>query len=398
MGEQSSISDSQLYEKKKHTLCHLTNDRQVSLMLGADATDAAAAYVNKIPSIIYTPAEEETLIEKIAKLTEEDKIDEYSVAAVKRWTDVCLYAKHCLELTDSINEICNNHAANYADWLSDLDQKSYLILVVATFCATTFLSILIQTAPANRLLMVIMSALGLLASLSSMYFAIISFASRVTHGTEVIVDFLFPALVHKKKRHYAAPFEDRTQIDTSSFGASAGAKYLLKRYKTLNKNEIVAKNMMNLRASNYKKIFPEYIARVLLFCSLIIMFLIGAISCVSYFSLIPTVADVPRMEYSIKSASKDGIDDKIVSVFYSDDFDETLSELSGQGQSKIDTILNQMSEEQNLVFVSLDRASFDLANDAISNFKRNIYLTIISEALVKHGQEMEIVLIDESCG
>lgn len=60
--------------------------------------------------------------------------------------------------------------------------------------------------------------------------------------------------------------------------------------------------------------------------------------------------------------------------------------------------MNQMSEEQNLVFVSLDRASFDLANDAISNFKRNIYLTIISEALVKHGQEMEIVLIDESCG
>lgn len=386
--------NSQLYEKKKNVLSHLSNGRQTVLMFGADTTDAAAAYINKIPSVIYAPVKEETFIAGIAELTHEDEIDEYSVAVVKEWSDICLYAKHCLGLTECVNEICSKHASNYADWLSDLDQKSYLILVVATFCSTTFLNILIQANPSNRLLVVILSIVGLIASLLSMYFAITSFASRVTHGAEVIFDLLFPVLMHKKHRHYAAPVEDKARIDTSSFGVSAGAKYLLKRYKTLNKNEIVTKNMMNLRASNYTKIFPEYFARVLLVFSIIIMFLIGGISCFSYFIHPTAVTGTFRANYSIKSVSKDKIDDNRIYIFYPGDFDQTLSQLSTQGQCKIDTILDQMTDAQNLAFVSLDPTSFFLSDDTISDYKRNIYLAILSDALLKHGKEMEIVLID----
>lgn len=384
------------YLAKRMVLCNLLPKKNIAVFIGGRGSEAAAAYKNGIPSIVYSRYDERKVISDMAKTLEidkEDTIDEYGIACICNWNDIRIYAEHCLGTTEVINEICKNHAGNYADWLSDLDQKSSLILVIATFCAAIFLNILVDSNMTALKGIVVPSFLGFITSLFSMYFAINSFSSRVTHGSELIRRLLRISLFHKDS---SAPLTEQTKISETRFGATASAKYLLRRYGTLQRNELIGKNMISLRASNYTKIYPEVCARILLMFALFFMLWIG---CCAFHNIIFNHETEPFLptKYSIKTISNDVLTDENVYSFGADDFDDTMTELSLLGNSKITAIINSMGSTKGPVYVFLDDETLGLtAHDKIADYKRNIYLTIINEGFQKHQLSLGVILLYEN--
>ena len=390
------------YKTKTSYIDSLVIRKPLIMVLGFCAEDIAVAYSNAIPSIILNEDSEKDFADEVLGVINQGKnegdkgeksIDTSGILYTKNWSDISRFLSHLIGDSSEINEICNSHAENYADWLSDLDQKSSLILVVATFCAAIFLNLLVDKNSSPNIWIIISAGIGLLVSLLSMYFAITSFASRVTHGAERIRELLFPAC-SKKAKHPAAPITDKENVKNSKFAASASAKYLLNRYGTLDYNEIVAKNLLNLRASNYTKIIPEFFSRILLTIAIVLIFLIGVVSVVLRFSISSNpspdlIADV-RIDHIVDG----NLYEDEIHVFTSSDFDESLSCLSPQGQQKVKSIVNSI-ENRSSLFVLLDSSSLGLDNGSVSQYKRKIYITLISEELNALGINMEVVLIND---
>ena len=150
------------FKAKQKSLEKLLTTNQVCLSIGDRPSDAAAAYQNKIQSVVFSKQKEEEIIQQMLVYLNLDRndFDEYGIICVDNWVDIYQCAKHSLGVCQDINKICNTHAADYSSWLNDLDQKSSLILVIATFCGTIFLNILLEESSYSSNIISILALLG----------------------------------------------------------------------------------------------------------------------------------------------------------------------------------------------------------------------------------------------
>ena len=375
--------ENESFEKKTKELELLKKDILPVVVVGDRVSDIGAAYVNEIPSIIYSDLSEKEVRSQLATLlnVHEIDIDDYSYISVKKWNEIKNYILHIIGVSDDINDVCRMHSQNYADWLDDLDQKTSLILVIATFCATMFLNLL---SSGQSGIAFIFSAVGFVSSIISMAFAIRGFSSRVTHSSETIYALLFK----KDDSRVVMPLSERKKISKSRFSSSAGAKYIWNRYMTFDKNSIVSKNLFNLRAANYEKIYPEYYGKCLLYVSIVMLLFIGAIN----IAKVPITRDNSTVDNTLTTVTQGVLENKPILGLTSQDFDFNKMVLSTKGRAKIDEYLTQ--NDCNILYLTFPEDLLPRNSKMIHVSERQLYGAIIYDYVATIQSNPEVIIVE----
>lgn len=379
----------QSFNAKKEAIRLLRKQYHIIAHIGDQASDAASSYIHDISSVVLSD-NEEGILKAVAELlnSEIDQIDPYGILCIPKWDDIKEYLFNRLGKSSSISDACNIHAENYASWMADLDQKSSLILVISTFSASIFLSFM--TDHGTQLLLLCLSGLGFLFSLISMFFAIKSFSSRVTHGRENILKVLFSYFKRDYKSNVFSPLHERKKAGATTFQENLGAKYLYRRFSSFNGDCFSAKNMINLRAANYEKIYPEFCAKLCLIVSIFFLFTIGCLS------LFPSSAtqNIFNNQISLSIVENNEIMIPNIYSFETADFDFSNFSLSQSGCSKLEMIVENYSTKPSQdLYLHFNPDEGNDLSDFLLEKKTDLQLSIVYEALKENGIDIKVVLI-----
>ena len=275
----TSVKDYQDFSLKQKTqkIKDLLLKETVEFAIGDTISDIVAYYSNDLQSVLLLTHEKESKAEEALKthFAEDGEFDGYGVLYVKNWKDIYDFAVYACEKDKALQEIVHQQSADYTSFLNDLDNKSSMILIIATFCATAFFSALTNAQFPECVFLRVLTCLGLATSLLSVFFAIQAFSSRVTHGQERITKIMLK-LLSKSKEEFL-PQIDREAISKSKFAKNASIKYLYKRYGSLDEKEIKNKILYYMRAANYEKIYSEFKAKICLFATIFIMMIVAIV-------------------------------------------------------------------------------------------------------------------------
>lgn len=375
------------FAAKEAAIGSLCKTHQIIAHIGDLASDAAASYFHEVTSIVLSSSEN-NIIESVSKLIKinTSEIDPYGILCIPDWADIKDYLLNRTGQSSSIADSCKVHAENYASWMSDLDQKSSLILVIATFSSSIFFSILTDDGiPPIKL---IFAGIGFIFALISMYSAISSFSSRVTHGNESILKVLFSVLTRNYKSSTFSPIHESNTAAKTKFPENIGAKYIYRRFQTFNEDTFSAKNMVNLRAANYQKIYPEYLAKVLLIASIILLFLIA------FSGFFPSSHTDYADQISVTVMQNHQADIPHIYSFDSTDFDFESFTLSTNGKSKLDTIAGIYAQQPfDSLYISFSPDATNNLSEFLTVKRDELQLSIIYEALSDKMIDVKVVLI-----
>lgn len=260
-------------KEKNSIIKDLVLTREIVFGVGDTAADSISYYENGVQAVLITTHESEKSVEKeiISRQKSIEDYDEFGFIALDSWEEIYDFALYSLGESDDLQEIIDIQTKDYTNFLGDLDNKSSMILIIATFCATAFFSAITARFYGDNLFLKISSILGLAFSLLSVFFAIKSFSSKVAHGKDRMGKIIFDAFF--KKKTTLAPHLEKKVVNKSKFARTATIKYLHSRYDTLDKKAIKNKTLYNMRSANYEKIFPEFQAKICLFFAIGFMFL-----------------------------------------------------------------------------------------------------------------------------
>lgn len=271
---------------KSSTLSRFCIERQVVAGIGDTLADVAAYYENGIQSILLTEHEtEESALFHLAKTTK-NEVDAFGLMALSSWSEIYEYLLFLSGEENFITKTCKAQISDYSEWLDDLDAKSQLILLVATFCATAVFQSIISGSFKSPMLE-LLAFCCLFTALMAVFFAIRSFASRVTHGNEGALRILFPKLAREGKKAPKAnevlpraltPIDERVALYKSHYAKSGCAKYLRDRYGFLDEAEVLSKTLFSMRGANYDKMYPEFRARIMLYITIALMLVLAFLS------------------------------------------------------------------------------------------------------------------------
>lgn len=283
LDQSMSLSDFELlsFEFKKEAIRVFSQDHYIVAGIGDTLSDVEAYLANNISAVLFESHESEQMVFELLKEKNNKPVDPFSIIGLSQWSDIYEYLIYLHGDESSISKICSSQINDYSSWLQDLDSKSQLILVVATFCATITFQTIISSS-FNSIFFTVLTLACLLSSLAAVWYAIQSFASRVTHGNEDALILLFPRLFGKLKKRsgnsspsFQMPLREKTELYNSKFSKNGCAKYVLKRYGTYSNPEILSKSLYSLRAANYEKMYPEFKARIMLYITVILMATLG---------------------------------------------------------------------------------------------------------------------------
>lgn len=348
----------------------------------------------------------EEMLEKF-NLENNHKIDKYSYITLDTWSEVYRCIISVVSDKDELKEICIQHSNDYSKWMFDLDNKAYLILVAATFCVTSFISLLGKNIFESVILKILIF-LGIITSVLSMYFAVQAFASRNTHGKVDLkgeyrgenkanrllrwVRYFIPVLYGKFPECTKA-YEDvffanvnKECVNNSKFAEIAYLKYFKERYNVLNPNVIISKTLFALRDSNYKKILSERYARVFLNVTLCI---VAIVSCCCIFGGNGTSDNnTKQINNEVYVMTETGVYKTVLEL---DDtcFDNEQISLSENGKRKIKNVCEN-SDEKYLICEISSKKNYE--NNKVSGYINSIKFELVKE-YIDNTFGAEVILI-----
>lgn len=339
---------------------------------------------------------------------EKNKIDKYSYIVLDTWEEIYRYVSTITENDDKLEKICAQHANDYSKWMFDLDNKAYLILVAATFCITSLLSLLNKLELQSYCFKTLVLC-GIVTSALSMFFAVQAFASRNTHGRSGlrsgnsdipgIKQFLnkiwnVPRVLFGGDPLYTRAMADVIQssantdcVNKSKHAKVAYLKYFKERYGRLDPEEIGSKTLFALRNANYKKISSERYARLFLNITLVIMvvvsasYIFGDVSNQSTYS-----GTVSGEEYYISDTGNSE------TIFRLDDscFAAEGLQLSTKGEQ----VLRQACREETGDYLICEIATEEnYANERIRNYHNSIKYELVKEYIRDMQGKKDVIII-----
>ncbi len=258
---------------KDNAIKELLSTKEIVFGVGDTISDCISYYTNGVQAVLITTHETEKSVEKelISSCKNITDYDEFGLIGLDSWEEIYEFTLFTMDENNELLEIVERQSQDYTSFLSDLDNKSSMILIIATFCATAFFSAITAKFFGDNLILKITSLLGLFSALLSVFFAIKSFSSKVVHTKDKMGKVIFDAFF--KKKSTLPPHLEKQVINKSKFANTATVKFLHKRYDTLNVKAIKNKTLYNMRSANYEKIYPEFQAKICLFFAIGFMFL-----------------------------------------------------------------------------------------------------------------------------
>lgn len=354
--------------------------------ISADPGFLAALYRFGCPAIGYTDRSEAALVADICgflKPTEE--YDPFALIVLNSQQEIACYLREVSGMGDAFLQICDVQTQDYSKWMFDLDNKAYLILIVATFCSTMLFERLSVLNGRLHPWQTVLAFSGLAFSLLAVGLAIYTFASRSTHGSEKGLGL---------KRFLSTPeaITFQKQANKSAFSRFAYLKYFKARYRQLDPVEIRSLSLLNLRAANYQKIQSELWAKRALIVAVILIFLLSCASLTTSFSSGPAdTASAPAAgspEILLCDSSS-----LTVYTFSPEDFDDGISSLSSSGHSHLEQIYQNLDKESPYFLVLFPSPPVQTATEALVwQHKCAIMRILIKEDLRAHGFESTEVI------
>lgn len=303
MAESQIIEDT--FQWKKHFLSNCAVGNSVLFHINDRPEEVALSACVGIPSAVFSPnGADEVLARKVLAENVHDKFISESIIFVRDWNQVEALVSSADSAEDKLGEMVSLHTREYASFLSDLDAKSRIQLIVSTFIGTGFIAIAWRSfdlIPLNKIVwwlsrgIQVLSILGLMSCFLSMLFSIRAFGSRHTRGNNVgsivkekikFFKTFFPVLIGI---HVAPPNSPIFEADEVRAGSNSAAKRLVhfaffqRHYGTYDPDLIRNQRMLDMRALNYEKIIPEIFSRRMLLIGIGIaglsFFLIALIEC-----------------------------------------------------------------------------------------------------------------------
>lgn len=347
--------------------------------ISADSGFLAALYQFGCPAIGYTDRSETALVADIRSLLKSSQeYDPFSLIVLNSQQEISCYLREVSGMCDDFLQICDVQTQDYSKWMFDLDNKAYLILIVATFCSTMLFERLAVLNGRLHPWQTVLAFSGLVFSLLAVGLAIWTFASRSTHGSEKRLG---------RKRFWSTPeaITFQKQANKSAFPRFAYLKYFKARYHQLDPVEVRSLSLLNLRAANYQKIQSELRAKWALIVAVILIFLLSCASLVTSFSSGPadttpaSAADSPEILLSDNSSLT-------IYTFSSEDFDEGISSLSSSGHSHLNQIYENLDKETPYFPILFTSPPEQTATEALVwQHKCAIMRLLIKEDLWAHG-------------
>jgi len=185
--------DSKSLKWKQTYVSELVSSEQLIAAISDTPSDVSVFAMLGIPSILFhSHGKPEDLRFEIDRKINNQFISE-SIQLTPDWQRVANLVGALDKSEDELVTLVETHSAEYASFLSDLDAKARLLLIIATFLGTSFFAILWHTVSqfspqldkTSTLLYQVLGVaggIGFMASILAMTFSIRAFGSRHSRG------------------------------------------------------------------------------------------------------------------------------------------------------------------------------------------------------------------------
>lgn len=279
------VSREQVCEAKTHLLALLQSEYEIVSVIGDRPSDIFAARAHGIPAILLTttvsPAEKTRLHDEPFEL----------IANVPNWQNIPSLVEAIERGSPALNSLRQEMISNYTDFLKDLDAKANIcVLISAALSAVSGQILHVHLVELKKhlaifpILQTVLLSLAFGAAMFSLAYVIQAYTSRRTSGEHtgkptriVLKQWLGTFLGHPEAwiRDHLDAVHDNEALRQASVAAKTQAhvRFFFRRYHSIDSDIIKNLRMFELRAANYRKVYPERAASKVLRLAIFFMFL-----------------------------------------------------------------------------------------------------------------------------
>jgi len=265
---------------KKETLRKLHSERQLITVIGDRPEDVQAAQEIGLPAILFASTLPHPEVEGLRRKAMS------GLVVCASWPEIAAAAEKLRSGSTLMAKLRELFAAQYGSWLRDIDEKARTVVIIAAILVAFSGNALREQK--NHDFGWWFLLLALISSTLSTVYAIRAFTARYASGE------LSTEPVRTRIKQWIAIFlgyqsswshlpgdaiEEYKNLRHSPENqqASAHLKFFYETYQTHNPDALLNLRMMELRATNYSKLYAERIASKLLLISVVLL-LIWAVS------------------------------------------------------------------------------------------------------------------------
>lgn len=265
---------------KNEVLKELALKHEIIAGIGDTPEDMICFNSNNIMAILYSNYYFQSDIELVFE-KESITFDPYGIIEFSSWKEINLYLSMLISTESSpLMDRVKNDSNTYSKWMSDLDNKAYLLLIVSTACTTLIIFLLnIDRIKASWLVYPVL--LSSVLAVLSIILSIRAFGSKNTSSKSASIGLnirnsigspknIFKCLLGREIKPLG-PITDHYNVHSSRYSKNAYIKFYKDRYGTIEPTEIESLKLFEIRAANYAKIYPEILARTFLIIALLLL-------------------------------------------------------------------------------------------------------------------------------
>lgn len=264
-----SEGDKEIIDFKAKCLHDLLINFDVVAFIGDRPEDLSAAQMHEIPFI---------LMRTTLTSAEVLKLEQKGIWLCNSWEEADSLLESIRAGQEKMNDLRIAFANQYARWLTDLDNKCFIICTIAAAITALTGKLILDLMAGQRLGFerweTIPIAIALTLAIFSMLYAICSFTSRHTSGLEASSTIRvgpkqwFAYLFGHPSSWLSVNHDPISQynelVEDPSKQSRAHQQFFYSKYKTYDPDVLLNMRLYELRAANYSKIYPERWASTLL--------------------------------------------------------------------------------------------------------------------------------------
>jgi phosphoglycolate phosphatase-like HAD superfamily hydrolase len=263
-------------EFKFQNVRKLSLERQIVAVIGDRPEDIKAAQGAAVPAILFKSTLKDPEVEAIVRA------DRSGLIVCSSWTEIATAVEKLQSGSAQMALLRTLFSEQYGSWLRDIDEKMKIVVAVAAVIVAFCGGELHENASYDFGWWLLLLTL-IVSSLATVY-AVRGFTSRYSSGTlssspvRTQLKQVFAVLLGWPQKWLHLPNDAIAEYRAIQHAsereqASAHLKFFYDRYRTHNPDALLNLRMLELRATNYSKLYAERIASNLLILAITLIVL-----------------------------------------------------------------------------------------------------------------------------
>ena len=274
--EQVAVDDLGL---KTRTITRLEENSTVVCVIGDRPEDVFAAYESRAPAVLIDSTVTTLELEQIWTDDRARGADSFGLTVCRGWSEIRATVSELLRGIDLFSELRSEFTHQYDRWLSDIDNKCQTVVLVAAALAAVTGNLLVGATKHRSPVETVLLACGFAAALLSSVYAIRALTARHTSGSQASRSvgtswrLWIGALLGLAGDWTSSPGDAVSDYNQARIASPldkrlAHIRFFHSQYGTYDPDAILNLRMLELRATNYAKVYAERCASGLLMVGL----------------------------------------------------------------------------------------------------------------------------------